>query len=143
MPRPPWGSPQACKGVEKVLGVARHADSDSLMIDIEPIFKEALCIEPTKRRVINIICKIYDPLGIISPVVIKLKIFFQELCLAKLMWDEPFNDTITAKWESLWKDIQLEEPLNIPRCYMPELSGKIRLIGFCDASRTEAELVAW
>ena len=77
------GPSQVCKGVQRVLGVAWHTDSDSLMIDIEPIFKEAICTEPTKWHVISIISKIYDPLGLISPVVITLKIFFQELCLAK------------------------------------------------------------
>ena len=33
-------------------------------------------------------CKVFYPLGVISPTTLKAKLLFQELCLLKLSWDE-------------------------------------------------------
>ena len=67
------------KGEHKILGVIWNVDADELVLNIEPIFQEALRTEPTKRSIVSIVSKIFDPLGILSPVVIVFKIFFQEL----------------------------------------------------------------
>ena len=45
-------------------------------------------LKPTKRHVIGIISRFYDPLGVLAPITIKLKMFFQELCQSKVEWDE-------------------------------------------------------
>ena len=46
----------------------------------------------TKRSILSVAAKIYDPLGLISPVTLRLKQMFQELCKSKVDWDEPLND---------------------------------------------------
>ncbi len=43
---------------------------------------------PTKRRITSIIGKFYDPLGFLSPVVVRLKMFPQELFLKGLELDQ-------------------------------------------------------
>ena len=73
---------------QKVLGVTWCRASDELLIDLGHILAVAEDMEPTKRGVISLVSKIYDPLGLISPVVIRFKILFQELCSSKIAWVE-------------------------------------------------------
>ena len=85
---------------QKVLGVTWCRASDELIVDLSHILAVAEDMEPTKRGVISLVSKIYDPLGLISPVVIRFKILFQELCSSKLAWDEPLSDAL-REMESL------------------------------------------
>ena len=40
--------------------------------------------------------KLYDPLGIISPIFLPVKLIFQELCKLKVDWDEPLSEEMRA-----------------------------------------------
>ena len=39
--------------------------------------------EPTKRNVLSVAEKFYNPMGFLSPIITEFKMFFQELCRAK------------------------------------------------------------
>ena len=58
--------------VSRCLGVLWSLDKDEIVIDLQHIFTEAVSIKPTKRRVIGIVSKIYDPTELILPVVVSL-----------------------------------------------------------------------
>ena len=45
---------------------------------------------PTKRQIIAITTKCYDPFVFISPIVICFKILFQAMCI-NICWDEPLT----------------------------------------------------
>ena len=47
-----------------------------------------LTLPATKRNFLLVIASIYDPLGLISPLLMLKKILFQELRNDKKMWDE-------------------------------------------------------
>ena len=42
----------------------------------------------TKRSILKVMASMYDPLGIVSPIVAMVKISFQEICTEKLNWNE-------------------------------------------------------
>ena len=48
-------------------------------------------LELCKRSVVSIAAKFFDPHGVVSPVTIMFKIFCQQLCEAKVEWDEPLT----------------------------------------------------
>ena len=79
------GQHRVSRDEHKVLGVIWNLESDEFVVNVEPVYNEALHMEPTKRNVVSLVSKIYDPLGFISPVVISFKLFFQELCQFKLL----------------------------------------------------------
>jgi len=58
-------------GVEeqKVLGVSWNPDSDLLIFEVTELARLAFNLHPTKRNVVSIIGKFYDPLGFLSPVI--------------------------------------------------------------------------
>jgi hypothetical protein len=76
---------------------------------------EIMNIELTKRTIISVISKIYDPLGLVSVVVIKAKIIMQSLWKEELDWDSPVPDRITIAWNSFVETITLLREVKIPR----------------------------
>ena len=122
------------KGEHKILEVIWNVDADELVFNIEPIFQEAVRTEPTKHSIVSIVSKIFDPLGILSPVVMVFKIFFQELCRSKVTWDEVLGEDLQKKWRDLLSGLKTEELLRLPRCYLPTVRTGVKLIRFCDAS---------
>ena len=49
--------------------------------------EEDSSLEPTKRNILRIAAKLFDPLPLISPVMVLLRMLLQELCLNKCEWD--------------------------------------------------------
>lgn len=75
-------------GETKILGVRWNSSTDSIVFDFGDVASQVVNLEPTKRHVVGTASRFYDPLGFVSPVTIRFKIFFQELCEAKLAWDD-------------------------------------------------------
>ena len=105
------------------------------MFDFREVAAVADELHPTKRNVISVIGKFYDPLGYLSLTTISFKIYMQDLFRSKLGWDERL--TGDTKWIKLVDQLRSGPPLTLPRC---SLSGPVnssvqyRLYGFCDAS---------
>ena len=72
---------------DKILGILWDTDTDNLSIDLNKIYVQGTSLPITKRNVLKTIASMYDPLGIISPLVIPFKIFFQKLCVVERDWD--------------------------------------------------------
>jgi hypothetical protein len=67
----------------KVLGKIWDTDTDMLLFNFEELIEYAKSLPMTKRSFLKWSSKIFDPLGFLTPVTIKLKMLFQELCLSK------------------------------------------------------------
>ena len=57
-------------GEQKVLGVRWDVSSDYLVYDLCNLAVLSRDLEPTKRQVIGVIGRIYDPIGFLVPVTI-------------------------------------------------------------------------
>ena len=70
-------------------------------------FKEALEIVSnfniTKRNISRTLSAFYDPLGFIQPIVMRMKILFQKLCIEKLEWDAELSNSKATKTKT--KDV--------------------------------------
>ena len=66
-------------GERKVLGIWWDIATDQFNMSLEDIASAAAELEPTRRAIMNLIGRFYDPLGLLSPVVIQFKIFLQEM----------------------------------------------------------------
>ena len=90
-----------------------------------------------KRTVLRAMASIYDPLGLIQPVIIEFKLFFQKLCKEKLDWDTQLPDELLKEWQSLVDGLAEFDEISFDRYFgikdRTDLDS-IELHGFSDAS---------
>lgn len=72
----------------KVLGGLWDVVQDNLVFDIGQVADTMKLLEPTKRNLVSVIAKFFDPLGVVCPVIIPFKMLCQQLCIAKVSWDD-------------------------------------------------------
>ena len=87
---------------------------------------------------LKIIAGFYDPIGFIQPIMVSLKILFQEIDPVNVSWDDKLNETLTSKWlESIDIMSQVKEII-VPRCYhfnsLEDPIVTIQLHGFSSSS---------
>lgn len=79
----------------KVLGLLWNPQADHLCYRIQkPNVPDRLA----KRAILSCIARLYDPLGIIAPVIVKAKILMQSLWALKLGWDDPVHTEVRNAW---------------------------------------------
>lgn len=117
----------------KTLGLCWIPKDDTFTF--HPIqFDSTLTSTPTKRQLLSEISKIFDPLGWLTPVTIKLKILFQDTWKLNLDWDQSIPSDLASIWEKIKKDISQISHLKIPRWIQTQENESFELHGFCDAS---------
>lgn len=89
----------------------------------------------TKRSLLSNINSVYDPIGFISCVLIKGKIFMQQVWSFKMDWDEPLPGELYSKWIKFYSSLGNLDKLIIPRLALAHCSTRYTLHGFCDASQ--------
>ena len=80
----------------------------------------------------------YDPLGLILPVVLKGRSIFLSATRRQLSWDDPVPDDLSNECNSWQRSLCDLEHLSFPRCIIPAgyENGMFELHHFCDASMT-------
>ena len=61
--------------------------------------------------------KLFDPIDILSPFVIGLKILFQQFCLEKVYWDEELEGEMRSKFLSYLSELPTLNQIRLPQCY--------------------------
>ena len=74
----------------------------------------------TKRDVLQQSSKIFDPMGMLSPVTVRAKLLMQTLWKEKFGWDQPLPNDIVQKWNYIIRDLREAITLQIPRYYFSE-----------------------
>lgn len=90
----------------KLLGLPwdKIADTSSICFLQQPV-------EPTKRAILSELAKVYDPLGLVSPMMLCGKLIFQDTCKGKLPWDVPIPADLDKRWKK-WR-CNLSETLSM------------------------------
>ncbi|XP_055589056.1 uncharacterized protein LOC129741357 [Uranotaenia lowii] len=88
----------------------------------------------TKRIVLSDASKLFDPLGLVGPVIVQAKMFIQSLWQLKCGWDDPLTDEMQLFWTEFRRNLSSLDTLSIPRWVGFSPSNDVELHGFCDAS---------
>ena len=124
-------------GLHKILGIQWNITRDEFQFDVRGVAVVMEGSEPTKRSVVGATVKFFDPLGVVSPVTVLFKMFAQQLCEARVGWDEPLKGDLLKQWEYLLTMLRDAEIIVVPQLLCPSTVCSIKsagLIGFCDAS---------
>ena len=81
--------------------------------------------------------KFYDPLGIISPIILPLKLLFQEVFkLTDVKWDSGLNSRIVGRFKEIIEDIRATGIIEVRRCYYEDLNNviSVQIHAFGDTS---------
>ena len=117
----------------KVLGVKWKISADMFHFELSEIPDH----DVTRRKILSIVSSIYDPLGLIGPLLLPGKLIFQDATRLKLAWDEIVPDAIASKWKQWLVSLREIVQLQFPRCVKPlefDHDSEYELHCFADAS---------
>lgn len=80
----------------KTLGVQWNTASGEFCFKLNANFDK---FADTKRELLSQVASHFDPLGWISPILIKPKVLLQSLWQFKLNWDDKIPSTIASDWQ--------------------------------------------
>ena len=119
-----------CKS--KALGLKWNVSQDNFYFDVQPSVQESV----TRRKMLSSVSSLYDPLGLLSPVLIVGKIIFQDATRLALGWDAEVPYDMRSSWASWTRSLQEVACIEVPRCIKtyPFDDGYFELHHFSDAS---------
>ncbi|KAK7930431.1 hypothetical protein WMY93_006826 [Mugilogobius chulae] len=127
-----WDLEREFLPIERVLGVEWCIRSDTFK------FKIVLKNRPlTRRGILSTVSSIFDPLGMLSPVVLKAKKLLRDLCKRRIGWDDQIPETVSTEWLKWLQGLNLLDKFEMCRCLKPVEFGNVitaQLHHFCDAS---------
>ena len=90
----------------------------------------------TRRTLLSATAKLYDPIGLIAPLIVTGKLIFQKATQRGLDWDAPLPSDLLDQWECWYAGLENLQELKFPRAMLKEniKDVKIELHHFSDAS---------
>ena len=129
--RPKWKD-FTSDGPVHALGISWDPAQDEMRFTVPPIsFLGGI----TKRKVLSTIAQLFDPLGWLSPYLIRAKILMQELWKRKILWDETLPPDLMKCWTCFCEDLRNIATIRIPRWLDVQADYSLQIHGFADASQ--------
>lgn len=92
-------------------------------------------IPRTKRQILSIIARLFDPFGWVIPVIVAAKILMQQLWRLKFNLDDTVPSEVKHRWEKIYNELPRLNNVAIPRWTGHSAnSTRWELHGFADAS---------
>jgi len=118
-------------GVIKTLGLEWNPSNDQFQFYVQ---MEAA---HSKREILSVISKFFDPLGLMGPITTTAKLIMQETWRTEGQgWDEPLPAPLAEKWKDFQGDLSAATTIYVPRRIIPSTASRVYLQGFCDASQS-------
>ena len=113
----------------KALGLKWDKQSDTLKVSFP-----SETVPATKRGILRKLAKIYDPLGLVSPLTLEGKLIYRDVCDAKVLWDAGLSSALLGKWQTWERSLPTE--MEVPRSIVryQELVNEVELHLFRNAS---------
>ncbi|GIY56295.1 reverse transcriptase [Caerostris darwini] len=130
----------------KVLGLVWNLEEDMLRVDVTSLLESFKFLENTKRSVLSTAAKVFDPVGFLSPFVVRIKRLMQEIWERGLDWDSKLPEDLESKWKKWCAEIEVLGEMKIERCYFSRVVGKLDSVEvhiFSDASIVAYGAVAY
>jgi len=90
--------------------------------------------EVTKRHILAGLATLFDPLGLVGPIILVGKLLLQNVWREKIGWDSPVPPYIQLEWETYNNCLNELNSFSIPRWLGSDNGKHIEIHGFADAS---------
>ena len=70
----------------------------------------------TKRNFLSKVATLFDPLGFLSPFIIRAKVLLQDLWTAGLDWDDPLGEPLVCRSRKWFEELSELAQIRVPRC---------------------------
>ena len=117
-----------------MLGVNWDLANDTFIFEFNNVIDAAEKLNVTKRNILKLSAMFFDPLGIISPLVLQVKLMFKDICLLKFSWDDNLPTILTNKWKSFINELKSVKTIETQRHVLCCDRTATELHGLCDAS---------
>ena len=131
---------------QKVLGTNWNYFIDEFLFKFQTHVEGAQGLMPTKRNVLRVIASFCDSMGLISPIIVQMKILLQDICKANYHWDAELDSELKTRWMKLISELGQVNLIQIPRCITSEPDTKelvYELEAFGDASSSAYAAVVY
>ena len=131
------GPNQVSDKLVKTLGVCWDTESDEMSFDFKELIEYANTLQVTKRSLLKLSAKVFDPLGLLSPFTITMKCEFQSLCSEKFDWDVELQGNRQKLWKNFVSSLTQLNDVRVLRCYFTSSMSPtdIHIHAFSDASK--------
>ena len=116
----------------KTLGVLWLATEDVFTFKSDCVLEK---FQPTKRKFFKRIATLFDPLGMLSPFIVRAKVLMLEIWIAGMDWDDALPEELSMKMKSLFMELPQLCRLRVPRCLQLKEATSVTLQMFVDASQ--------
>ena len=116
---------------------------DKFIFEFNNVIDAAEKLNVKKRNILKLSAMFFDPLGIISHLVLQAKLIFKEVCLLKFSWDHNLPTILTSKWKSFINEPKSVKTIEIQRHVLCCDNKETELHGFCDASTAAYVVVVY
>ena len=135
--------------IQRALGVQWNLENDQLTFNVS-IPEKPL----TRRGVLSIVNSLYDPLGLVAPVILVGKLLLQKLLILgkekvndqPLKWDDPLPSDLNHEWNRWKNQLTGLENVSANRCYHTKNFGAVvrnEIHAFSDASKEAVGVAAY
>jgi len=115
----------------RTLGLVWDPNTDMFVFTVK-FHKEVY----SKRELLSEISKLFDPLGLLGPIITLAKLLMQETWKENIDWDHELPANILNRWNKLKNELSNSNIFYIPRKISSKnISNDLILYEFCDASK--------
>ena len=127
--------------LSKVLGMGWEEEEDIIRFSISSLDENDI----TKRSCLSNICRIYDPIGLLTPVTVSAKIILRKVWAhrPKLDWDDQLPTELHREWNLFRESISYVKSLKFSRSLKPDIAESPLLIVLSDGSKDAYGAVAY
>ncbi|KAL0146957.1 hypothetical protein M9458_057896 [Cirrhinus mrigala] len=128
----------------KVLGLVWRTETDDFVFDLTALLDAVAKRQNSKRCVLKLSARIFDPIGFLTPFAVCVKCLFKEMWIRGLGWDEELPTDLAQEWQKWCSELPQIQHIVIPRWYgvKSEYKHDAQLHVFYDASKKVYSTVA-
>ena len=116
----------------RALGVRWHVKQDLFCFEVKSYDFTQL----TRRIMLKFLASIFDPLGLVSPLVVEGKLLLQQATRLQLDWDVSVPSELHERWNSWYGSLHNSlSKMTFPRCVKSIEEGYTEYHFFCDSSQ--------